>query len=775
DQTSNNWTIRQPVDDTYPEGVVFTVPDVETPDANWRRLPAGNFRNFPDAENTRFYPDRDATPRTVFDPGFRGQPAKTTTHYPFVYDPNNPGSAGEVNGDPIPENITAYLDRWSRYAIEVIGFDGFRIDAQKHTFPFFWDGFFDAAIHDARIAPNGERVVPYTFGENTTSNFDILNTYIRLDGVNDFSGFAKRDSLDLSGSGTLRNIIGARGTGNISSFLGSHLDNENDGFNDGDLGVNHTHSHDNGTRDTRNDQDGPDFPFDDKIGFWAQAYIFMRPGPAIAYHNSRESLARFQGQGRFWPDEGLPTAIGLGQMYTVASPGTPVLFENDQRIPNAVRARAKFGRGDFIPLWQDGNVFVFDRRTSGSQSNALVGMNDSYNQGFDQRTVQTAFPQGTVLVEYSGSATDPVVDPNNDIFDTVTVGANGLVTIRIPRNVSINGDEHQQGYVIYAPQVPPVTTDVTNVAVTLGPESSTIPTFRRRLTPIDVITAPTFEISGITSRSIPENGDTLCLNCCDSAIFRFNEGYTDLNNNGVVDRDFIGMFGGYEDFLTQNVSLAGTTNTNGIYRQIIDAAALPEGYNYLSMIFFRARPSGTEPIYEEVRRVIYNDQRAPDVALDASRSCTNGAISLNMRFEDGTATEVHAFVGLEAGDPTPALNIFNEAIQTDRRSFRFTIQPDAMNPNGLPDGTYNLRIVVLEKPGNGYTGTHEIETTFTIGEDRGDLDNDGDFTVEDLYLFENFTGDVCDVDFDADQMITDFDRSAIKGKVRADEADDISG
>jgi len=78
--------------------------------------------------------------------------------------------------------------------------------------------------------------------------------------------------------------------------------------------------------------------------------------------------------------------------------------------------------------------------------------------------MNTGFDPGTHLVELTGNATDPIVDPLNEIPDTLVVNGSGQITMRIPRNKNANGVEHDRGYVIYGPSTPKGTLSLTNVS-----------------------------------------------------------------------------------------------------------------------------------------------------------------------------------------------------------------------------------------------------------------------------------------------------------------------
>ena len=60
--------------------------------------------------------------------------------------------------------------------------------------------------------------------------------------------------------------------------------------------------------------------------------------------------------------------------------------------------------------------------------------------------MQTGFAPGTPLVELTGNAADPTVDPFNDFPEVVVVNGDGTVNVRVPRNKApgASGVEHKQ-------------------------------------------------------------------------------------------------------------------------------------------------------------------------------------------------------------------------------------------------------------------------------------------------------------------------------------------
>ena len=120
---------------------------------NPANIPAGSIYNKPDANNARFYPDQDLGGIAMNDPNTGG----AFTRYNFNLD--NP-----LSGDATTENATGLLMRNMQYMIQVIGVDGFRIDAARHI-PTSAMNYFDKAVfrqpadQSRRIDPAGLHVL----------------------------------------------------------------------------------------------------------------------------------------------------------------------------------------------------------------------------------------------------------------------------------------------------------------------------------------------------------------------------------------------------------------------------------------------------------------------------------------------------------------------------------------------------------------------------------------------------------------------------------------
>lgn len=669
---------------------------------NPSNIPAGTIRNKPDAANTRFYPDLAGTPRMFVNPALPiGNPLRDVTLYPF--NTANPGA-----GDPILENANDYLGRSTRWMSEDVGVDGFRLDAAKHIPQWFWNNVWDSYVFQSRIDFAGNRVTPFSFGEIVDSN-SFTATYTRKD------GFGNRDALDLNGAGQLRDLRNAQGFGSWQNVLNAHLDNQDDGFNNGSLGVTHVFSHDNGSFG-----DGGSFPPLPGPEFYAlpqNCYILFRGGRANIYHNSREfgSLYQFRG---FWPREGNPTALGTA--------GSAL----NSDLIRLVQLSNGYARGEFTPInstdpvnQSTADVLIFERRKNlgggNFAGNCVVGVNDSYSNGVQQRSVVVSYPAGTRLRELTGNSEDPVVDSTNQVPQTLVVDANKRILLTIPNNRNGSGVAHHKGYVVYGLAAPSGTLGVQTPSSTIAADSASVPSHRRRITPVDVLTAATFTLQLLTTKTDPADNAF-----DDFAAFRIDEGFRDFNGNGNYDFAAGDTYlPGYENFLTQSTPLHYNQGlANGTYRQVINTDLLSEGYHYISVICFRNRASGTDPLYTDFRKVIYVDRQPPQVSLvDDGALIEEPVHTYRVTTTDRTVTRVHILLN-PVGDPTLQANSSNQATHFDRFEWRRSL-------SGLRAGANSIVVVAFEVNGRSSA------TTFTVNAaaGNGDINNDGSVTIDDLY------------------------------------------
>ncbi len=692
---------------------------------NLLNIPGGTIFNLPDANNARFYPDQILTPDVFANPGTSNNPgSQSFTRYPF-------NTSAPLNGDPVTDNVTGLLMRWAQWMVEVQGIDGFRLDAHKHIPNWFWDGFFDSAVYRTRVSPaTGNKITPFSFGENISGNFDVLNNQIRRD------SFGNRDSLDIQGAARLRDLLNAGGFGSwaniTSSSDSSHLDFTDDGFINGSMGVNHVFSHDNGT--WGDGQSMPQLPSDRDQGYQMHAYMLMRPGRTIVYHNGR-AIPRNSG---FFPREGVPAALGW-------NPSTGSL---DDTITKLVQIRNQVAHGQYFQL--NGNindVLVYERAFNG-QANCLVAVNDRFDAGTLSVTVNTQYPQGTRLHEMTGNAADPSVDGSNTIPELIVVGAGGSVTLTVPNNKT-GSLEHGKGYVIYAEALPNAEVSFIGANGTIDPDPVNFPDFLQRLNEATVITGDSFEIRVETAA-----GDPLDNNTDDNAIFAFDQRNTDSNGNGLIDIPTTSsVIGGYEQFETLNAPLFGSGNSTGLYRQTIDATTMSEGYHYLSTIVFRHRNVGTTPIFREVRKVIYIDRQPPAVELEqAGMTLEDDRPQFTVELLDRTAKTIHMFLNLDDGvDPLTLINTSNQVIPYDRFTYNYFFDED------LVEGENIVTVVALEDSGNA----NILHETVTLSTCSADLNGDGVLNFFDVSAFLSaLSANDLAVDFNDDGVLNFFDVSA---------------
>ncbi|MFK7760161.1 MAG: GC-type dockerin domain-anchored protein [Phycisphaerales bacterium] len=683
-QESNNQFIRHPVEAGNP-----------------LNIPAGTIFNTPDPSNARLYTDQALAPFTVNNPGTSRNPGSLSfTRYPY-------NTADPMAGDAVTDNGTGLLMRWAQWMIEVQGVDGFRLDALKHTPSWFWDGFFDSAIHQLRERPDGNTVNPFTFGENVTGNFDILNNFTRKD------SFANRDALDLQGASRLRDLLNANGLGswsNITSNIdSSHLDLADDGLINGSLGLNHVFSHDNGS--VGNGGSLPPIPTAQQQGYQMHAYMLMRPGRAIVYHNGRAIFARNNG---FFPREGVPVALGWN----------PVTQELDDTITKLVKIRNQVGVGQYFTLNTNVNDVLVSERAFNNQANSVTAVNDRFDAGFQSITVNTSYPQGTRIHELTGNAQDPIVDPNDDIPQTIVVGANGTITLNVPNNASSAG-VHGKGYVIYAEALPDAELTIIGQDGVIEPDPANFPDWIQRLTEISVVQDDSFEIRVQTAA-----GDPLDTNTDDNALFTFNNRTQDWNGNGVTDIPTTSLsFGGYEQFVTVNNPLFNSGNSFGLYRQEIDATQMEEGMNYLTVVVFRHRPSNTSGLLTELRKVIYVDRLPPEVELvQAGQTLDDDRPQFIVNALDRTTSDLHLLLDVPEGvDPLTLIDSSNRVSPYDRFEYRYTFD------GPLSPGERKVTMVAIEETGT----TNVITETVTIAGEvcLADLTSDGSLNFLDVSLF----------------------------------------
>jgi alpha-amylase len=711
-QEKNYQFIRSPVSANNPQNIPAGTQGV------FGRPPA----NVPDPNNARFYPDQALGGTTVYDPRF----SQNVTLYNF-------NTANPLAGDAVSENATGLLMRNARWMVQEIGVDGFRYDAGRH-FPRWVLDYLDQALFRSKQQTllDGSPQQTFSFAETGYDSASFIQPFIRKDIDNNNSGQVggNRDVLDFNLFGALNgNLTGNGLQNNWHNIRNASIDLNDDGLRNGSQGVAFAQSH---------DELGP---FLQNVAY---AYILMMPGNALVYENAHEF-----GTDRQFPRGGKDDALGGYYGNT---------------ITKLVDLRNSYGRGDYRERWLDdafnpngfSNIYVYERSKS-----VVVGLNSRVDDGYDERQgVQTDFAPGTILVELTGNANDPIVDPGGNIPETVKVNNSGQITIRIPRNQYFNTNTNQEevhgrGYVMYGVARPQGALSLSNRGTTQV-LAGTTPTAANngtvRLADIDVVTSNSFTVrlnttpvsladpdhAGQFVRDVHADGDQATIKI---------DGGLNINGGAGIDDVTPGSVGyGFENFVTTRTPgyiWSGGTNVgmgSGTYAQAIDTTLLSEGRHYITVRAFRHRDSSTggdggPAVFTDFKRTIYVDRLPPVsavVSFDpyASNPGNPNNRDLIVRSVDQTANSMHVLLDLPAGlsqsQILAQLGGSSQASYYDRDQFVHAF-------TNLPTGSHVATVVTYEPTGNfniqRFTGLY---TATNIGAGFGDMDSSGTYTVGDI-------------------------------------------
>ena len=689
DHTTNHQLIRQPVDPAASNNI----PAGHTADAS------GRLANVPTAENARFYPDQDGDAIFLFDP------VTNESNIP-VYSFDADCSAC---GDATAENAMGYLMRYMQWMVQIVGVDGFRMDAAKHFEGFVMD-YVDRAVYRSNPRPllDGSTDHVFSYSEVFTGDKNTLLSYVKknIDSADPGRIGGNRDSLDFSAFFAMRDNLSSMGTSNAwQNVRDSLLDVHDDGLHNGSAGVLFVRSH---------DEFGPA-----SLDNVAHAFALMHPGNAVVYMNGKEF-----GDERDFPKAGRGDA--LGGVY-------------GDTISNLVAIRNTHGRGDMLERWiDDQGIYVFERDGS-----ALVGLSNRGDSGYDERTVQVNFAPGTHLIELTGNASDPAIDPHDDIQPVLTVSAEGTIAIRIPRNLNANGEFHGKGYVIYGLPAPQAAaglelTGVDSVLAGSVPSATDYENGRTRLSDLKVVTGDSLQVKLQTDEvnllGLPSLRDVFADG--DNALLRIDGGL-DLNGNGAVDFVTPGLASyGFEQFGDKSSPRVGSSGLggpagDGEFLQTIDTTALSEGTHFLEVRAFRHRTDGGPAIFSDFKESIYVDRLPPDSGVLSFEPYTAGINEnrdLIIQSLDKTADNVHVFLNLAAGiTDTEVVQLVageNQARKIDRDQFIFGY-------SSVPHGN-NVATIVSYEP-TGSVNVQRVPGLFTstiVGAGLGDLDFDGVIDLE---------------------------------------------
>lgn len=515
------------------------------------------------------------------------------------------------NNTPVSEDVREYLDRWVRWLAGTIGFDGFRIDAVKHTPPGYFGWAPDQAaaqgFSNGNLIPRTYSLFPNTFffGEVFSTNNYELREYAKT-GMN---------LLDFPLNFNMKSLFNQNGFGDLGSLGGGYVSDPATGlfFQQGglspDVGVSFVQSHDEGPPTSNN---------------IAHAFMLGRAGRAKIYYDGNNiqpgNWTNFPRPGRF-------DALGNGS----------------DLLTRLVNASSRFGRGYFVNRWQTQDLYVFERQVNG-RGVMLVGLNDRGVQGLDTVTVQTAFSPGTVLVDYSGNRPD------------VTVDSNSRVTISVPTNHSATEANNGRGYVMYAPRTAEAVPGVEPVEV----QEQDPALGRLRTLPFQTVSTPAGTYSSPRSfRAVTITQDRINLRVRTdavghSALVRFNNGVAipgfNRNSNtpeGLSD-GFIPMTKSSNGvFSLNNVDLRGLEDGLHIakVRVFSDTGSDPGAYRDFNLFFYVRRG---------LQGVAQVDGDLADVSTVLATQSRNPSSNLN-RLDSMHATndDRYLYIGLAGRvDPT---------------------------------------------------------------------------------------------------------------------------
>lgn len=659
---------------------------------NASNLPAGTIANIPDSNNKRFYPDQALTGITAFDP----KSGQNVTIYPF----NN---ATPLSGDPVAETNLQYLTRHAQWMVETIGVDGFRLDAAKHYLPSVLDAL-DVNLYKSIKTPllNGQQKNTLCFSEVYDGNKLLLQSYIRKDistvPANTVGG--NRDALDFPLYFAMVSNLNSGSTSssnNWNNVINASQDSQDDGFaNNGSQGVAFVQSH-----DASGAPPG--------LINVAYAYSLMRPGNAVVYFNAHEFGARS------FPTEGKTDA--LGGFYGNA-------------LTTLINIRNTHSHGNYTPRLTESRVLAYER-----QGSAIVLLSNYTESGFDSRTIATSFAPGTKLLELTGNAANPTLNPFGDFAQVVTVKPDGSIDVKIPRNTPPGSSTLSgKGYLVYGLATPTGSLSISGASGSLAGGTQTASNYgTTRIASIDVITAGSFSINLQTTPVSLPGGLTDSDANGDRAYVKLDAGL-DINGSGTVDFVSPGTDRyGFENFLTKSSPLVG--GGDGQFIQNINAAQLSEGMHFVEVKAFRKQTGSNQEVFSDFRKAIYVDRLKPNSGVDSVNGSSGSTREVRIKSLDQTGNSVHLFLNLPAATTDAqiiaSLNSGNHANMIDRDLF-------SLNFSNVPNGNNVITAVTFEMTGNVNVQRFPgIAITTTRGSGLGDVNFDNSRTTSDVLTFEN--------------------------------------
>lgn len=525
-------------------------------------------------------------------PNYAAEPAPFVRHpgqydkYPF----QNPG-------DPLPaENVRQMLNRWVHWLGGAMDYDGFRLDAGKHVVREFYGarGQTGTFLHEAqwnfdqRRGNTYDAAVPDLYKNEVRRKDMLMFNEIFTGSSATFDYWRNGDNrmryLDFPAKQSLIGSAFSGGNLGVLASLGVALDPTE--------GVAFVQSH---------DQEGPN-----KLDL-AYAWLLTKNALPVVYFSGNNISWADKNAGRTWVLPGTGNALG----------------DYNNVVSNLVYIHNQFARGREWNRWADSDFFAYERYVDGNSNSSpdsgegvlLVALNDG---GYDQtKTLQTSFPSGTVLKDYTGNQAS-----------TVTVNGSGQVTITVPARGG-------QGFVCYAPYIAE------------GPASGEALRFTQGGSSVD--TMPWVVPGGRDAAAKPRNIPRVTGNSVDIEVHYADPIGGSVNNVLVKWGQGRDLNASAADFTGSDVTTGGfeqATFSGGIWKLTADLSGVPEGLHTVKARLFNSRSPGLPALYQTFSKTVYVDRSGPSLAIDnlAEAATINGDTVLQIRNADRTAGRVEVRV-----------------------------------------------------------------------------------------------------------------------------------
>ncbi len=320
-------------------------------------------------------------------------------------------SNATYNPNQYSDYMRTEMRNWLIWYKKQVGWDGVRIDAVKH-FPSYATEDFLWNLQNGSLWANGGNDM-YAVGEYVggTAELDAWAT-----AVQDRAG-----TFDFSLRNALTGIVNGLGGFDLGSVPGYQQNNRY-------RTVPFVNNHDTFR------------PVVDAGGNYINWNTGSEIGGHIEPNDPRKSLC----YAIIFAVDGAPQVffedlfnIGYNSNRFDHDPKDPLELPVFSDVENIIwcHQNLRFKEGSYAVRWQANDALVIER-----QQKALIAVNDNFDQWQNLTGVQTSWPDGTVLSDYSGA----------NGTSTATVYGGGLVDIAIPPcdGTALQG---RRGYCIYAP------------------------------------------------------------------------------------------------------------------------------------------------------------------------------------------------------------------------------------------------------------------------------------------------------------------------------------